>query len=284
MKILTTFVILFCLLFCSNYLASAQTSRFPACVWEPGGANNGRTLILIRGLWTKADTVDESREFWSTMIPSITNSYSHIIFFSYDRNSSESYSRKSTYGNIWNHHVPLLHDLIESCRSEGFESFDIIGHSLGGVVASEYIKQYGLNGGQAGVVKNVITLSSPVNGTKPIEVLRSIPHLLINAPRFMIDVATSSAMTNIVFLSFGDTVAINQQMAANLGEKGITLFSIANAQDLMIAPRDAVIPAHGTVLDLGIDPTSEDSFRRLGHHQSVKSLEVNDLILSVIAN
>ena len=132
--------------------------------------NSKRVLVLIQGIGSSADSITAHENYWSSVLQSIGGYYGYVVFFSYDRATLYPYDEADTELSIFDHHISLLRDRLEGCltRNSSIESFDIIGHSLGGVVATEYIKAYGFLSAEmaAQKVAHILTLSSPVNGSK----------------------------------------------------------------------------------------------------------------------
>ena len=105
-------------------------------------------LILLQGWNTSASIGANGQtsqiDAWRDLVSGLSDLYRGVVYFSYDRNG-EAYDAEDTYLSIFDHHRPLLRDLIQSCVNAGYSSFDLMGHSLGGVVALQYVQLYGLN-------------------------------------------------------------------------------------------------------------------------------------------
>lgn len=152
----------------------STSSPYPECIKRPGKGNTGRFLVLIRGWRSSGSGYDSLRAQWEPLISEIEDLYSGIVIFSYNRSTPEEYTDIDSRRSIFTHHVSLLRDLLVSCDIEyDVSSYDLVGHSMGGVVALEYIKAYGTLTGTRGRVKHVIPLHSPVHGVSELVLAKS---------------------------------------------------------------------------------------------------------------
>lgn len=244
------------------------------CPVNPGGdgGKSGRVLILLQGLGTKSK---DQAQVWSQIVSNVSDLYSGIVYFSY--NDIPVYGSQDTQNGIFDNHIPQLYDLIENCGKSGkWQSFDLIGHSMGGVVAWEYVKKYGLISSSAGLVKHVITMDSPVNGSFNLYMLN---HKLPGIPQLVVDFMNQT----FTGLSAEEMAASedrrkkntddNKKVAELLSQKGTGVWTITNVDDWAITLDDAVIPGMGLrsagVFGLGRDDltSSADLGHKVGHFQ-----------------
>lgn len=237
-----------------------DASSLPPCRVYPAGSTdpNKPVLILLQG-WNTSATLDASGrtsqiDVWRELVAGVSDLYRGVVYFSYNENSEE-YQQEDTYKSIFSHHVPLLRDLIQSCVNAGYESFDLIGHSLGGVVAFKYVASYGLTK-DPGRVRHVVTLDSPVNGSQRAYQLRSSPQSLDQA----VVGPAIQAFGRLFLISEGDqtspaeiaemyrardvtTAHSNERTVQLLLQKGTHVVTLTNRDDLVVPADDALIPA-----------------------------------------
>lgn len=257
------FIILVSYLFAGQGIvpsASAAPATSP-CIVEYTGNSTGRLLILLLGLNSSSQGFSD----WQYLKDGLDDLYSGIVYFSYDENDAfGNYQREATGQSIWNHHIPVLESLISNCRArpDGFVSVDLIGHSMGGVVAFNYVLQHGLNGPNAGYVERVITLDSPVNGSWtlcsfnfPLSCYRPIIPSLGEAIEFVLGLfADSPAGEDMagLYLSRESTIPINVGFAKTAKRiRGIEIYTFTNSQDSIILRNEAVIEGFGGSASLG---------------------------------
>lgn len=238
----------------------ADANSLPPCRVYPTGSTDPDkpVLILLQG-WNTSATLDASGrtsqiDVWRELVAGLSDLYRGVVYFSYNENSEE-YEREDTYKSIFSHHVPLLRDLIQSCVNAGYESFDLIGHSLGGVVAFKYVASYGLTK-DPGRVRHVVTLDSPVNGSQRAYQLRASPQSLDQA----VVGPSIQAFGRLFLISEGDqtspaeiaemyrardvtTAHSNERTVQLLLQKGTHVVTLTNRDDLVVPADDALIPA-----------------------------------------
>lgn len=264
-------------------LQSAQTEApnqgaglLPECRIYPGGSTDpGKpTLILLRG-WNTDATISPNGETsqidkWWSLRDDILDLYSGVVYFSYNRNG-ETYSPEDTYQSIYTHHRPLLRDLIQSCVNKGYTKFDLIGHSLGGVVAMEYIKLYGLSQGP-GSIEHVVTLDSPVNGGEQAYRMAFLPGslsdvfknaLVVTLGKFLSGIQSGSqnslAEVTAMYEDRANTLKLNTNAVPLLLKRGTRISNFTNEDDIVVLLSDAMIPgAFGRSFQLGNDFPSQD--------------------------
>jgi len=207
-------------------------------------------LVLLLGWDSTAKDAEDLKLQWAPLLTQVEDLYSHIFFFSYNRGTPESYSDEDTRQSIWSNHVPLLFDFLQACKQKYvIKSFDLIGHSMGGVVAMQYIKTYAFGESTREWVKHVITLHSPINGT-----------MRVNLKRLGLAALTDPAALDMITIynSRAHHVKLNQQVAEILSSTStpanqrVHIFSIANSKDGAVAVSDAEIAAQGHSYDFDL--------------------------------
>jgi len=252
-------------------------NNLPECSVEPGRGTPGRALILIQGILSRS----VSEPMWDDLTDELADLYGGFIYFSYSGRPHD-YSAADTLQSITAHDVPLLVQLISSCHLQGWTSFDLIGHSKGGVVANEYIKAYGRTGAQAGLVRHVITLDAPVNGSELAWLLLHGPATEYPAPWWGWDQAGGEGVAELAQMyEDRETMRqLNHEAAWQLRQRGSCILTLTNDQDAAISQADAIIDGFGKSYDLGTDIRG-DLGRRLGHHRTLdvpnESSELQDI-------
>lgn len=276
--------------------AGQSGAPLPRCRVYPGGSSDRSkpVLILLQG-WNTSATIKSNGQTsqvdnWRDLVSGLSDLYRGVVYFSYDR-YSESYTPEDTYRSILTHHRQLLNDLIESCVQQGYSSFDLIGHSLGGVVALEYAKFHGFDHTPARV-RHVVALDSPVNGGEQIYKLGYLPSSLDDV---VVNVLTRLFGRIVLSTQPGDqtsfaeiaamhtspnTVLQNQQLIIPLLRRGIRVSTFTNDEDLAVLISDAMIsgafgrsfplgyslvrldPGHGRILDVRSYPDVLAALRR----------------------
>ena len=268
------------------------------CNFVPGGGDESRALVLIQGFTTHADNRFDYDEAWASVMANTSRIYGYFIYFSYSDTDPMVYEASDTYQGIWNHHVPILRDTLSGCRAElGEVSFDLIGHSMGGVVAMEYIKHDGLSGAQVGWVKHVITLDSPVNGSSLADAGEQLLLIVLMIEAYktgtnvetmvaiMPDVVDSQSVRDMAAMHSDreNYVFANRRSAEVLASKGVSIWTIGNLEDAVVPPEDSVIDGYGIALSLGsLLPT--DLGGLAGHSQVTSATEVMNEIKKEVAD
>jgi pimeloyl-ACP methyl ester carboxylesterase len=245
-----------------------------SCSVVPGGDGgaSGRVLVLLQGLGSKSQGQEG---LWDPFVWRVSPLYSGIVYFSYS-GTPNSYTEADTRESIWGHHIVILHDLIDACRADSrWRSFDLVGHSQGGVVATEYIRRYGLTGNQQGLAKHVITLDSPVNGSSMLYKLNFEAALIAEWMRNILqgvwlvpDYTGQSAREMAAnYANRNSVVSLNLSLAKELGRKGTEFWTLTNYEDFAIPRDDAIVSGHGYFYHLGVDHTSRDAGFQSGHSQ-----------------
>lgn len=248
----------------SSTPTTTPTAALP-CPVAPGHGEPGRALILIQGMFSRGT----SEHLWQHVTEELDDIYGGFIYYSYSGRAHD-YTVSDTLESIGDHDVPLLHALIGSCRDVGWTSFDIAGHSKGGVVAVEYVKAFGLSGDQADLVRNVITLDAPVNGSELAWLVLHGPARSLPSPLWSANLDMAVAVVELAHMydQRDDVIRRNEAAAQAMQESGRCLYTITNDQDVAISRADAIIEGFGRSYDLGIELRG-DTGRRLGHHRTL---------------
>lgn len=137
-----------------------------------------RVLILIQGWSTSTAPYDQKPAAsqaaeWRDLLSYVADNYSKVAFFSYNP-QSEQYVPNDTFDHDpIAYQSPRLGSLIRACGDvlPSDFTFDIIGHSMGGLIAWNFAKQnaeqnaeQNANSSVISRVRHVVTLDSPVNG------------------------------------------------------------------------------------------------------------------------
>lgn len=239
------------------------------CRWFPANGSSGRTLVLIQGIDTSASWVGDQVAKWSFIFEMISDLYSQVLYFSYDPDNPDAYAEEATYASIYTSHVYHLYDLLESCNAlYGLADFDLVGHSMGGVIALEYIKAFGLIGDQAGWVHHVVTMDSPVNGSINLAT-GNITHLPWASTAWQSQAAQDMALSS---KQREDKTAENLTLAQRLREAGTYVWTATNVDDLAVPISDSVIVGYDLQYPLGSDGGSLNDLSALaGHNQIYRS-------------
>ena len=259
--ILSCFVILFA---SATGLASASPRAILAqqqvdCRVQPATGETGRTLVLIDGIASEHDSIDAMKRFWAKITEKVAPIYSNFVYFSYNESDSERYEKADTFKSIYGHHTNLLRDVIKQCHAEGHKSFDIVGYSLGGVVAYNYISRYGINA-HRGWVQHVITLDSPVNGV-------NFAGTAFQELWFQNRV-TSAAAQELAGMTYSTATRDQNILAAQYLEKlGTELWTVTNDGDAAFPPQSTIIPVLSRTFTLGNISFSLNPSTQVGHSQ-----------------
>lgn len=275
-------VVAIAVLLVSNLPASAaKTGPSPydlyTCGAIPGRGPQGRALVLIQGMFSRS----LSEPMWTRLTSQLSDLYGGFVYFSYSGRPHD-YEAEDTLQSISEHDVPLLRQLIESCRVQGWTSIDLIGHSKGGVVANEYVKVYGLTAGQADPVHHVVTLDAPINGSEMAWLLLRSPGTDLPAPWRGAGLAGGEGAAELarMFEQRNTVRFLNQQAALRRQQMGACVLTVTNDQDIAISMADAIIDGFGASYSLGANLRG-DMGRMLGHHLTLdvpnESTELQDI-------
>jgi pimeloyl-ACP methyl ester carboxylesterase len=207
-----------------------------------------RRLILLSGLGSSSA---DAATTWTGLTNAVNGQipYAGIDMFSYSAIDPRVYSAQDTQQPIAQS-VEALHGMVmrEIAACPGVQ-LDLVGHSLGGVVAQQYLATYGSTP-EGSHIQHVATLDSPVNGTSP-----AVLAAYIRASRlFGIDqsyLLSSPAVQDLISL-FSDpaTPQRNVQLAQSLSPSA-QLLTIGSVNDLVVPFLDASINGFDRQFNLG---------------------------------
>jgi pimeloyl-ACP methyl ester carboxylesterase len=249
---------------------------------QPGRGDSGRVLVLLRGINTAAEQVTEQAEHWRYLVDGLADLYSGIVYFSYNAVDPEAYTETNTHHSLWHHHRPLLYNLLASCYDQGYRSFDLVGHSLGGVVATEYLILYGLTGPQAGWVRHVVTLDSPVNGSSRAAVsdFAYRDWYADQGIQSMLELAD-------LYLNRDHYERVKLRILNDLRASGIVYWNLTSVDDWVVPVEDAILASTHRTYHLGRALRSLEPSVNRGHAQVYQSPQVRHdlrLILGAAAD
>jgi pimeloyl-ACP methyl ester carboxylesterase len=206
-------------------------------------------LIVLSGLGSSSA---DAATTWAGVTNAVTGQipYAGIDQFSYSLTDPRVYSGQDT-DQALAQSVEALHGMVmrEIAACPGVQ-LDLVGHSLGGVVAQQYLSTYGPSTPEGSHIYHVATLDSPVNG-----VSATVIAAYIRAARlFGIDqsyLQSSPAVQDLIAL-FGDpaTSQRNIQLAQSLAPN-VQLLTIGSQNDLVVPFLNAAIPGFDRQFDLG---------------------------------
>ncbi|GAB4575355.1 MAG: hypothetical protein Kow0077_26450 [Anaerolineae bacterium] len=243
----------------------------------PASGDSGRILVLLRGINTEAASLEDQINHWRFLVEGVEDLYSGVVYFSYSATDPVCYTPIDTHKSVWHHHRKLLYNLLAFCADQGYRSFDLIGHSLGGVVATEYLIYFGLRGPQAGWVRHVITLDSPVNGSSraafnDFTYRETFASLGIQA---MLEIAD-------LYLNREHYARVKQRILAELHEQGVSYWNLTSLDDWVVPVQDAILANNYRVYRLGRSLRSLEPSLNRGHAQVFYSKEVRDDIRLIL--
>ena len=245
---------------------------------HPGKGDSGRVLVLLRGINTSATSCADQIDHWRFIVDDISDLYSGIVYFSYSSTDPAAYTDKDTHEGVWTHHRQLLYNLLAGCYDQGYREFDLIGHSLGGVVATEYLTVYGLTGPQAGWVKHVITLDSPVNGSsraaaRNFAYQEMYQEMGIQA---MLDIAD-------MYLNREHYERVKARLLDQLREAGVVYWNLTSVDDWVVPVEDAILTNASRTYHLGRALHRLEPSLNRGHAQVFYSTLVRQDIRAILA-
>ncbi|MBA3329482.1 MAG: VWA domain-containing protein, partial [Actinobacteria bacterium] len=211
-----------------------------------------RFAILLAGYGTSSKNVDSIfKDIREKVLNSIEPKYERIIKFSYN-GPDTTYEAKDTYSALPSKGPEALRatilNVLEDCSDA---TFDLIGHSLGGAVASQYVSTF-LNRDDAKRVRHIVTLDSPVNGS-------SLARLSFIATGLGLTGFPGSPAANFLAARFDGRdiqVPLNVKVAETLRESGRTVIrTISSTDDRFVPHTDAEIQGFQRRLSLGLDVT-----------------------------
>lgn len=278
---------------------------------------NKRLLVLLGGLGsnTQPENWDTSRaqglsknvKKWARLLSirlednrPLSSAYGGVLYFSYSRENPWEWTGIDSSQSIFTKHVPLLRDTLASCRAAGWTSFDLVGHSMGGVTANEYIKHYGLSDTGGGWVKHVVTLDSPVNGSfglwchnyadknlacdVGVSLLGRYISAVLDKEAPAFNGTEAARDLAALFLNYDITASQNKSIADALQQRGTLVRTITNSDDLLVrhlkwpfANRsESVIPYHGVAFPMNWVDKDEFGAPEYGHDRIVSMIDQFD--------
>lgn len=219
-----------------------------------------RVLLLLAGMSTSSSDV---RKMYTSILSQIGGQYDDILYFSY-RGDGADYQPLDTYIGVWNSSQVLRKQVEDYVSKYPNAKIDLIGHSLGGVVAMNYVSVAGLRAPVAGHIGIVITLDSPVNGSSLLNIrLKSdnwtrlsgnLGEVLTRLPNIWgMNGVTSQAALDLADMA-KDQTGLEYENAASiraLKSKGVTVWTLTNADDNYILVSDAIVEGFGFACSLG---------------------------------
>ena len=237
-----------------------------------------RVAILLQGLGSDTDRAFCTWYYLEALLQSM-GTYDDIVEFSY-RAPGEPYSAEDTFKNVPGS-MGVLRDTVNDYL-DGFPQaeFDLIGHSLGGVVAFLYAASYGLQDPAVGHIRHVATLDSPVNGSYWLYIINSSQQADNQDELGTIwdELGlTSDAAHYLAMLYWIGFFRVSLSKAEELDQNAVMVRTFSSTSDLAVPISDALIldPAFQWSEDLGTDrmpgPCGDiqpfDVTALLGHNQ-----------------
>lgn len=175
--------------------------------------------------------------------------------------------------------VMQLEEMIaEFTRYHPRARFILIGHSLGGRIAFDYVS--GFRPGKPGTVKGVITLNSPLAGSEHTQL-----HMLSVFKTVWGTPAVNQLVAEYQFRNELDMLQQKTQAARAISAQGIFLATFGTRQDLVVNPESACLAdAKGHPLTKGyvvsVNLLSGDFQDLSGHRQILSHNKVAECIIS----
>jgi len=214
----------------------------------PGGTStaqtkiacNERVLLLLQGIETEYSSWTET---FGDIINAAGPRYNKVLPFSYNLQDRNNYTKKNTHQHL-SHSVSALRQTIneEIQRCPGV-SIDLLGHSLGGLIALNYTGTEE-QGPALRHIKHLVTLDSPVNGSSK-ETIR------VMADKVSYDLAESDVAQVLVQLNQEIVLNRNIALAERLKEK-VVIRTLSSVDDVMVPTLDAMIPGFEVFFNLGV--------------------------------
>lgn len=259
--------------------AAHRIAGFPRLDYtiHPAQGASDRLLVLLRGINTAAQSSTEQAEHWAYLVDGIRDLYGGIAYFSYNAASAEQYAVADTHKGIWDHHRKLLYNLLASAYDQGYRRFDLIGHSLGGVVATEYLVYYGQTGAQRDWVRHVITLDSPVNGSS-----RVADRNFAYRDQFA-DMGIQAALDIAdMYMNRTHYEKVKTRILDDLRAQGIAYWNLSSVDDWVVPVEDAILANSYRTYHLGRARRSLEPSQNRGHAQIFQSATVRHDIRRIV--
>lgn len=163
------------------------------------------------------------------------------VFYGYNRSHPATYSAADTHQSLQLSVAALAHQIASVREKDATAHIDLVGHSLGGVIAASWaVADARKSGSQRlrGVrayLHSIVTLDSPLRGIQA----RDLGALL------------SQVFGGVVWLDLrSDSAAIRRITALpNSWWRSAHLHSVANRADIIVPPREALLGFEKTVTD-----------------------------------
>lgn len=230
-------------------LVLALLTRAPAPAWSAGSSASvtgqgcqERILVLLDGI---ATTYDDGEIDFEDVVDAIGRLYNRVVYFSYNPDNPRAYTVRDTLQPLARSAEALRRLLAQESRRCNGATFDLIGHSLGGVVAVEYLRADRATP-VAGRIQHLITLDSPVNGLSP-DHAAFLANLLGDSP-----IVRSPVARDLTALYQAAAGTRNVALAEQLRGRTV-LRTLASSDDLFIPDALATIAGYGRVAALGND-------------------------------
>lgn len=128
-----------------------------------GAGGSGNVVVAVGGIDSHREQGDD-RSF-ALPLGRLGYGRSERYWFSY-RNGSIEYSKKDTYGDLHRKARLLGEQLKRAAREQPGRTFDLMGHSQGGVVVALFLaEEYRGHEDEYPPIENVVTFASPLRGT-----------------------------------------------------------------------------------------------------------------------
>ncbi|WP_066636167.1 esterase/lipase family protein [Desulfolucanica intricata] len=250
-------------------------------------------IVLIKGLGTECNGTRYGNIGFSSLRKKLTLygfQYRDRRFLQYSYTGGEvkagewypnKYSPEDT-GQPIGISVKHLNDLIEELSAADPKArFILVGHSLGGVIAFDFISKYTENISR---IKGVVTLNAPLMGA-----IYNIPNIVLEIFQNNGSVWGSIAVRELILQNEFkvDLENLRRQTALKLQKNGIHLATFATQQDLIVHSSSAFLR------DINKKPITEGniiSVSRLeklpyslyGHRQILNEALIADYIISIL--
>jgi pimeloyl-ACP methyl ester carboxylesterase len=224
-------------------------------------------LILLQGLGTQySDAPPYFADILAALKGQVT--YANYSYFSYNADNSQNYSYQDSVQSL-SRGVEALHRTMsrEISQCDGV-TVDLVGHSMGGLVALRYLTTYGPNTAEGSHVRHLVTLDSPLNGVSQTQ----LASLAQTATLFGVDISgvvASDAVRDLVAI-YNNPATPQQNLSTARALSGSIVIGTLGSDDDMIVPyASSVIAGYQSEFALGVVsnlcPTYADAC--VGHNQ-----------------